>query len=165
MKKIFFILFLFSLLLIPIYNLNAQSLSTTNTTTVTFDSDELPGWAKDLRRWNIISFGLFPFSMFAVTFTTDMIRWYDATGLDWGDRRYAPWPFKSAGAIEMTNDEYLRTALLAAGVSASVAVLDLIIINLKRNNERRRIESMPTGSVEIERRPYGDSDDEDAGEE
>jgi hypothetical protein len=175
MNKLFLLFLLFFLfsLFIPMEKLSAQNLSTTSATTVTygavkklstagsqsetFDTTDFPQWAKDLRRWNIITFGLYPFSIFAVTFTTEMIHWYEANGLDWSEsgRQYAPWPFKSAGSIEMTNDEYVRTILLALGLSAAVAVIDLIIVNIKRSNERRRIESMPSGSVEIEFFPYG----------
>ncbi|MCL2759999.1 MAG: hypothetical protein FWD22_07285, partial [Treponema sp.] len=64
MKKLFFLFFIFSLLLTPLYQAEAQS---TNTTTVTFNSSDLPQWVKDMRRFDIISFGMFPFSMFFVT--------------------------------------------------------------------------------------------------
>jgi len=95
--------------------------------------------------------------MFFVTFVTDMVRWSEANNFDFSDegRRYAPWPLKSAGAIEMTNDEYARTILIALGVSAVVACIDLLIVVIKRINERRRIESLPSGSIEIIETPYG----------
>jgi hypothetical protein len=157
MKKIFFLIFLCSLLLAPFAELHSQALSTAASTTVTFDMTDFPQWAKDLRRWNIITFGLFPFSLFVATFTTDMIRWHDANGFDFSEqgRRYAPWPMKSAGAFEMSNEDYLRTVFLAFGISAAVALVDLFIINVRRNRERRRLESLPSGSFEIERIPYG----------
>lgn len=154
MKKLFFLFFIFSLLLTPLYQAEAQS---TNTTTVTFNSSDLPQWVKDMRRFDIISFGMFPFSMFFVTTVSDMIRWRDANNFSMTEegRRYAPWPAKSAGAYEMTNDEYKRTILMAAGVSVGVALLDLMIVNIKRNSERRRVESLPSSTFEIERKPYG----------
>jgi len=157
MKKSFLLIFFISLFLIPMQKIEAQSLSATSSTTVTFENSGFPQWAKDLRRWNIISFGLFPFSMFVVTVATDTVKWYEANGFDFSPegRRYAPWLLKSAGGVEMTNDEYARTILLAAGLSAAVALVDLLIIKIKRSNERRRIESLPSGSVNIERIPYG----------
>ena len=159
MKKYLFLLFLFSLFLSPVFEANAQSLSTTNSTTSTFDMTGFPQWAKDIRRFDIIAFGSFPFSMFFVSFTMDMIRWGNANGFDMSEhgRRYAPWPAKSAAAIEMTNNEYVQVLLLSAGVSVGIALLDLIIINTKRKKERRRLESLPSGSYEIEREPYGES--------
>jgi len=166
MKNAVFLLFLIILLFSPFKEAAAQSsLSTTETTTVSFDTTGFPQWAKDLRRWNIITFGLFPFSMFVVSFTTDMIRWYNANNFDWSaeGRRYAPWPMKSAGGVEMTNHEFRQTILLALGLSASIALVDLLIVNLKRNKERRRLESMPSGSYEIEREPYGEQPEVDPG--
>jgi len=151
---------LFSLLLTSVYQAQAQSLSTTNPTESTF---KLPQWVKDLRRFDIITFGAFPFGMFFVTTVTDILRWKDANNFDFSEegRRYAPWPLKSAGAVEMTNDEYTRTILLAIGVSAVIASIDLLIVVSKRNKERRRIESLPSGSIEINKTPYGTTQEAD----
>jgi len=158
MKKIFLIFFIFSLLLIPCFEAAAQNTTASSTTTSTFDTSTLPQWVRDMRRWDIITFGVFPFSMFTVTFITEMIRWNEANGLDFSDegRRYAPWPFKSAGAVEMTNDEHARTILIALGVSMTVALVDLIVVKIKQHSERRRIENMPPGTYEIEKKPYGE---------
>jgi hypothetical protein len=157
MKKIFFLIILFSLFFNSTRQAEAQNLSSKETTEAAFDSSELPQWVKDFRRFDIITFGAFPFSIFFVTFAEDMIRWNDANGLDFSEqgRQYAPWPLKSAGAYEMTNDEYTKTIWLAVGVSAAVALVDLIIVTIKRANERRRIESRPSGSYEIIKTPYG----------
>jgi len=162
MKKAVVLLFLISLFLAPAFNAEAQSLSSNNPTTSTFDTTGFPQWAKDLRRFDIVAFGSYPLSMFFVTFTMDMIRWNDENGMDMSDfgRRYAPWPLKSAGAYEMTNEEYKEVFLLAAGVSVAIALADLIIVYIKRGNERRRLESLPAGSYEIERFPYGEQDEE-----
>jgi len=95
--------------------------------------------------------------MFFVTTVTDTLRWRDANGLDFSEegRRYAPWPLKSAGAIEMTNDEFTRTLYIAAGVSLGLAIIDLAIVNIKRAVERKRMEKIPSGSYEINKTPYG----------
>jgi len=155
MKRIFFLLVLFSLLFNLTYQAQAQSLSTDKPTEA--KPTELPQWVKDFRRFDVITFGAFPFSIFFVTFATDMIRWKDENNFDFSEegRRYAPWPLKSAGAVEMTNDEYAKTILLAVGVSAAIALVDLMIVNIKRAKERRRIESLPSGSIEINKTPYG----------
>ncbi|MCL2184288.1 MAG: hypothetical protein FWB86_00310 [Treponema sp.] len=166
MKKIFFLLIIFSLLL-PSLNKHSFQISAQQTRIQPneFDNIKIPGWAKDLRRFDIITFGVFPFSMFFVTFATDMIRWYNANGLNISEdgRRYAPWPLKSAGAVEMSTDEHFRTILIAAGVSLVIAFIDYMIVRIKRNNERKRMESIPVGSVEIERRPISVPEDEDTG--
>jgi len=147
MKKIFFVSVLFFLLFTPQFEAAAQSTSASNI----FDMTGFPQWARDLRRFDIITFGSFPFSMLAVTFVTDMFRWYNANGMDFNDLRYAPWPLKSAGAVDMTGEEYRRTILLAAGFSAVLALTDFVIVKIRKSNERRRIESRPSGSYNINR--------------
>jgi hypothetical protein len=137
----------------------------TNTTSTTSDPPPFPQWARDIRRWEIVLFGSFPFSMFTVTFVTDMVRWNDHNGLDFSEtgRKYAPWPLKSAGAIAMTNDEQIRTITLAVGVSAAVAFADLLIVQVKRYQARRRAEALPVGTAIIIRTPLpNDTDDQEA---
>ncbi|MDR0465269.1 MAG: hypothetical protein LBG94_09205 [Treponema sp.] len=164
MKKIIFPAVLFIFLLTPALKANAQSLSATEPTVVTFDTTGLPGWVNDLRRWEIVAFGTFPFSLFAVTFITDMFRWNSANGMNFSSegRRYAPWPFKSAGGADISNSDFQKSVLLAAGLSLTLAFVDLFITMTKRSNERQRLESAPSGSVTIERTPPED-DPEDNG--
>jgi len=160
MKRTVFAVVLLIFLLTPALKAAAQNRTDSSTTTV-FDTSNLPQWVKDMRRFDIITFGSFPFSMFVVTFITDMVRWQNANNFDFSDagRRYAPWPLKTAGAVEMTGQEYQRTILLSFGLSAAAALVDLLIVKIKQRNERRRLESMPSGSVNINRGPY-----ENAGE-
>ena len=142
----------------PVYEAAAQS-TTTDTTVVDptiFNTTGFPQWAKDLRRWEIIAFGSFPFTMFATTFAMDTRSWIDQNGMDWSERgrRYAPWPLKTAGAIDMTNKEHETTLLIAAGVSVALAFTDLIIVQIKRHKERRRAENLPTGNIIINKSPW-----------
>ena len=131
----------------------AHRLSTTEPTTVSYSSSELPQWVRDLRRFDIIAFGTFPFSMFIALTVSDLIRWGNANGFDTSEegRRYAPLPAKSAGAAAMTNDDYLRTILIAAGISMAAALVDFIIVKVKQSGERQRLENTPEGTVTIER--------------
>jgi len=145
MKNIFFASVLFFLLFMPQFEALAQDTQAP----IVFDMTDLPQWARDLRRFDIIAFGTFPFTMFAVTFITDLIRWNNANGMNFNDLRYAPWPLKSAGAIDMTGEEYGRTILLAAGLSLALALTDFIIIKIRRSNEQRRIESRHSGSFNV----------------
>jgi len=159
MRNIFIAIVFTSLLLSPVFQLTAQS---STDTPVIFDTTDFPQWAKDLRRWDIIAFGVFPFAMFTTTFVTDLFRWGYANGMNFSDegRRYAPWPFKSAGAVEMSREEYERTIWIAIGISAAIALADFIIVKIRQSRERRRIENTPSGSVIINRTPYGETDDE-----
>ncbi|MDR2517419.1 MAG: hypothetical protein LBC88_08585 [Spirochaetaceae bacterium] len=142
-------------LTIPVHHAAAQS-SAPTTGSSTFDTTGFPQWAKDMRRFDIVAFGSFPFAMFATTFFMDTRRWIDANSMDFSEegRRYAPWPFKSAGAVAMTNKEQETTLLIAAGLSVAVAFTDLIIVQIKRRQEQRRAERLPEGDVIINKRPW-----------
>jgi len=158
MKNLIFAVLIIFLFLSPVLRTEAQSSPSTSTSSSSsnaFDTTGFPQWAKDMRRWDIIAFGVFPFALFFTTVANDLNRWNNANGMDMSDRRYAPWPLKSAGAVEMTKDEYNRVLLQAAGVSAMIAFTDLIIVLIKRNREHKRIESKPKSSAVIEIKPYG----------
>jgi len=171
MNKTIILFILVFLILMPVPKAAAQSSSGTSSSSTDTETDEdaskLPQWVKDMRRFDIITFGSFPFSMFTVTFITDLARWGKENNMDFSEegRRYAPWPLKSAGAVEMTTWEYQRTIIIAASVSLAVAITDMIIVLIKRNKERRRIESRSTGSATINKVPYGlpDEPEEEAG--
>jgi hypothetical protein len=100
--------------------------------------------------------------MFTSTFFMDTYRW---SQVGFADNRYAPWPMKSAGAVNMTKTEFENTIMIAASLSVAIAFTDLIIVNIKRYKERRRIENLPEGSAIIIRMPYPDQGAEDDGEQ
>jgi hypothetical protein len=145
---------LFLLTAIPVLYVPAQT--TAATTSNAFDTTGLPQWVKDLRRWEIVAFGSIPFTMFTATFAMDMYRWQNANGLNFSDegRRYAPWPIKSAGAVAMESKEMEQTLIIAASLSGAVAIADLIIVQIKRHNARKRAEALPVGTVIITRNPW-----------
>jgi len=145
------------LLLLAFLSQYANAQSNTIRINGTLDT-ELPQWTKDLRRWEIVAFGSFPFTMFFATFGMDMYRFANQGG--WQDTRYAPWPLKSAGAVEMTNKEYETTMIVAASLSAVIAFADLIIVQVKRRKAREYAESLPTGTRIITRRPWPLVDEE-----
>jgi hypothetical protein len=166
MKKTVFIIFLFILVLSPFSRVSAQT-DTAEEGEIVFNTTGLPQWVKDVRRWDIIAFGTFPFSMFFASFINDLYRWNNANGFDFSaeGRRYAPWPFKSAGAVDLTSQEFRRNILIAAGFSVAFAFIDLLIVKIRQNRERRRIESKPPsgGTYVIERRsPEVSTDTEEA---
>jgi hypothetical protein len=103
---------------------------------ITSSSSEFPLWAQDLRRGEIVAFGSFPFTMFLSTFTMDSIRYFSHST----DKRYAPWPFKGPGAIEMTKTERQQTMIAAAVASVTIAIVDFAIVQVKRNKEAKRIQ-------------------------
>lgn len=161
--------FLFFMLIMPPFRAAAQTTTTAAAplVSISFDTSGFPQWAKDVRRWEIVAFGSFPFAMFTATFAMDTYRWANANGLDFSDagRRYAPWPLKSAGAVGMENREYEMTIGIAAGLSMTVAMADLIIVQVKRHRARRRAESLPAGTAIIINKPWPDSSEQTEAEE
>jgi hypothetical protein len=114
-----------------------------------FDMSDMPAWAKDVRRAEIVAFGSFPFTMFAMQFFMDLYRFSDH---DW-DTRYAPWPAKGAGAINMTNEEYEKTILYAALASLSIMTIDFSIVQLRRFINSRKTVKGNEDAIRVKKRP------------
>jgi hypothetical protein len=126
-----------------------------------FDTSEFPLWARDLRRAEIVAFGSFPFTMFFATFAMDSFR-FASHG---GNFSYAPWPFKSAGAVEMSRREWTNTIIAAAAASLIISLADHIIVRYKRAKAAK--EDPGPGQPIIIRRPWpaGTEDTENTGGE
>lgn len=161
MKNFIFTAFLFILFFVPCFQAASQTAHSSESTAV-FDTTGFPQWAKDLRRWNIVSFGSYPFAMFFTNFFYDMYRWNNANGMDFTSegRRYAPWPFRSAGAVEKTNAEFKTSLFLAAGVSAAVGIADYLVVRRKRI-KAGMADSAPSGTYIINRIPLNPDENED----
>jgi hypothetical protein len=143
-------LFVFLFFLAALSCLSAQSSASQPALPATqFDTSEFPQWAKDLRRGEIVAFGSFPFAFFFATISMDLYR--SATH-GW-DRRYAPWPVKPAGSIDMTKDEQILTLGLAAGGAVLIALTDYAIVRYKRSKAERRSRELPAGTPIIIRKP------------
>ena len=90
---------------------------------------DAPQWAKDVRRGEIVFFGTLPFTVF---FTRTIISIFRMGQNNW-DRRYAPWPFQSAGAVSMTNNEVFWMFGIAGSASIAISLADYFIVRNKRN--------------------------------
>jgi hypothetical protein len=119
------------------------------TTTGAFDTDGFPQWVKDLRRGEIVAFGSFPFTMF---FSLTAVDLYRSATHGW-DTRYAPWPAKSAGAVDMTEDEQMRTLTIAVAGSVLIALVDFFIVHYKRTKQAQELKQLPEGVPIIIRKP------------
>ncbi|MDR2842100.1 MAG: hypothetical protein LBV52_02740 [Spirochaetaceae bacterium] len=150
MKKTFAI-FVILFAVFSCSNVFAQQ-DTKSTTTET--EYEFPQWAKDLRRGEIIAFGLFPFSWLIASTFVDIYR---SSIHNW-DSAYYPWPLKAAGGPPMTNSEYVLTIGAAAGISVGLALVDALIITIKRWQENKRNAALPVGEPIILRRPMEGSE-------
>ena len=122
-----------------------------------------PAWLRDIRRYEIVALGSFPFTMFFSTIAMDLHRWNRETGMDWARRQYAPWPIKASGAVAMTDDEQRATIFIAAGLSVTIALVDHFVVRSRRQRERRRAEAIPAGIVIITRTPLEAEPDYEAG--
>jgi hypothetical protein len=152
-RALFFCCILFMFSAFTVYSQTGQENVKVTTAPITptnpKEKPEFPQWALDLRRFDIILFGSFPFTY-----------WFASTGMDlyrssqhnW-DTRYAPWPVKSAGAVNMTNDEYMITLSCAVGGSILAALVDHIIVRIKRNKAAREAAAIIPGEVIITRTP------------
>jgi hypothetical protein len=165
MKNFIYKLIIIVFLLTPALEAYAQSEDESNLPQV-FETSGLPQWVKDFRRYDIVAFGSFPFAFFFTNFFYDLYRWNSANGMDFSaeGRRYAPWPFRSAGGIEMSSREIQRVILIAAGISLAIALIDYIIVRVKRDRELRRLESISSGGVSVDRRTEEETDETDTGE-
>jgi hypothetical protein len=150
LKMVFLLVVFFLIAALP---LAAQS---STTKSPGFDMTGLPQWSKDLRRGEIVAFGSFPFTFFFTTFFMDIYR---SSNHDW-DRRYAPWPVKAAGAVNMTHEEQILTLGVAIGSSILVAVADHLIVRYQRNKQEREIRNLPEGTPIIIRQPMESSPEE-----
>ncbi|GHV81384.1 hypothetical protein AGMMS49944_31750 [Spirochaetia bacterium] len=127
----------------------ATSVSTNSKTAIS-EKSEFPQWVRDLRRAEIVAFGIFPFAMFVSTFSVDTIRYFNHNQ----NLQYAPWPFKSAGAVEMTTDEHKLVLGAAIIGSVTLALTDFLIVLIKRITAERRRQALPEGEVIELRKPW-----------
>lgn len=114
-----------------------------------FDTTGFPQWVKDLRRGEIVAFGSFPFTMLLATTIVDTYR----SGTHNWDTRYAPWPVKASGAVDMTKDEQLLTLTAAAAGSMVIALIDFFILHYKRTKQAQELEKLPAEVPIIIRKP------------
>lgn len=112
-----------------------------------YAKEEFPQWALDVRRAEAVAFGALPFTIFFAQFAIDSRRYYEN---DW-DRRYAPWPIKAAGAVSMTEGEYLTAFTAGCIGAATIALVDYVIVTMKRRNARRAADEKPAPTFRIER--------------
>jgi hypothetical protein len=110
---------------------------------------EFPQWAHDLRRFDIILFGSFPFTYWFASTGMDIYRSYQH---NW-DTRYAPWPVRSGSVINMTKDEYALTLTCAVAGSIVMALVDYFIVSGRRNRAAREAAALAPGEVIIIRNP------------
>jgi hypothetical protein len=76
-----------------------------------------------ISRFEIVSLGSYPITLFYVGFAFDLQRWF-ANGRD---ANYAPWPFNGGSSVALTDSQRLTRLGAALGVSFAVGAVDAII--------------------------------------
>lgn len=106
---------------------------------------EFPLWQRELRRFEILSFGALPFITLLSFWGYDMIRAMKHPK----DPAYYPWPLKQSGkAVPLTQKEQLGVFLTAAGLSITIALVDITYRAIKRAHEKKRLERENAGNEE-----------------
>ena len=106
-------------------------------TPVPYTKEEFPLWQRELRRFEILSFGALPFVTLLSFWGYDMIR----AAKHPKDPAYYPWPLKQADkAVALTEKEQLGVLLTAAGISVTIALIDITYRAIKRSAAKKRLE-------------------------
>jgi hypothetical protein len=107
---------------------------------------EWPQWTKDMRRFDVITFGAFPFAWLFSSLGYGVARW----GMHGWDSGYTP---AIAGGGALPNKDNINVMLISAGVSLAIAAADLTVILIKRNRRAKQEERRGRAMAEIKVRP------------
>ena len=129
-------------------------------TPVPYTKEEFPLWQRELRRFEILSFGALPFVTLLSFWGYDMIR----AAKHPKDPGYYPWPLKKADkAVALTEKEQLDVFLTAAGISVTIALIDITYRAIKRSAAKKRLERESAFTEDpIQFTPIKPSDEDDA---
>ena len=129
-------------------------------TPVPYTKEEFPLWQRELRRFEILSFGALPFVTLLSFWGYDMIR----AAKHPKDPAYYPWPLKQADkAVALTEKEQLGVFLTAAGISVTIALIDITYRAIKRSAAKKRLERENAFTEDpIQFIPIKPSDEDDA---
>ena len=129
-------------------------------TPVPYTKEEFPLWQRELRRFEILSFGAPPFVTLLSFWGYDMIR----AAKHPKDPGYYPWPLKKADkAVALTEKEQLDVFLTAAGISVTIALIDITYRAIKRSAAKKRLERESAFTEDpIQFTPIKPSDEDDA---
>jgi hypothetical protein len=86
-----------------------------------------------LFRFEIVSLGSYPLSLFYIGFIYDIKRYYD----NGKDSAYAPWPFRGSSSVSLTNAERMDRLEAALFLSLSVGAVDALIHAIKVKKAQR----------------------------
>ncbi len=138
----FFIFIVLSFSIIPLYAEDKKE----NHTPEPYGVDEFTTWQKELRRFEIISFGAMPFVSLLTFWSYDIIRSIKHKG----DPAYNPWPVKKPEiAKPLTEDEQKKIFGAIVGISIGVALIDFSYRAIKRAVNRKKIKAIKAGEEDV----------------
>jgi hypothetical protein len=115
----------------------STSTSGTEMKSLQFDTSGFPGWARDLRRAEIVAFGSFPFTFL---FANLGVNIYRTASHNWDSRYYAgPMNMNSPDSVEMTQDELVLVMSVAAAGSVVISLADYFIVKYKQHKREREL--------------------------
>ncbi|MFP4431291.1 MAG: hypothetical protein ACLFPV_08585 [Spirochaetaceae bacterium] len=100
-----------------------------------YSPEEFPGWARDLRRGEIIALGVFPVSLILTQLTYDLVR-FGVKSAQAGEfeREAAPWFFAPPGVQRFSQEEKETILITSAVVSVVFALADYALGRRERRN-------------------------------
>ncbi|PIE97546.1 MAG: hypothetical protein CR988_07420 [Treponema sp.] len=102
-----------------------------------YTKDEFPLWQREIRRFEILTFGALPFVTMLSFWTYDISRSIKYSG----DPRYYPWSMKNANiSVSLTQDEQIKIFGTAVGISLGIALFDVCYRAIKRDIEAKKLE-------------------------
>lgn len=100
---------------------------------------ELPSWAKDLRRAEIVTLGSLPFTTLGTTLVYSLYRY----GANDFKPAYIPNPFPlSSTEAKLSTDEQIGIIATAAGISLAVGLTDFIVMQVKHSRKKKALEKI-----------------------
>lgn len=101
-----------------------------------YTQDNIPSWARDVRRTSIITLGSVPFTTLATTFGYSLYR-YIANDFN---SDYIPNLFGSSSASKLDYDEQIGIIIVATSLSFLIGLTDLIVIKVRESKKVRQLE-------------------------
>lgn len=104
-----------------------------------YSPDEFPQWARDLRRGEIVTIGVFPFTLLYTSLAYDLIR-FVAESISTGAiaTNYAPWFFAPPTKPPLTPAENVGLLVSATTLAVGVGVVDFVLGRVEQRNAASR---------------------------
>lgn len=149
-----------------------------------YKAAEFPGWAHDLRRFEIVTIGSFPFALFYTGFSLDMVRFFGGKSIGFSisslgqanpfvvndvdafNLAYAPWPIKSSSSYVTTSDEKALTIMVGVVLALGIGLTDHFIVRAQERAALRKKASlrMEAPSVDSDAQPQAETEAEPGAE-